>query len=120
MSGRGELGIAMLWPTLLANVGSLGLIESTLFFSSQGSNESLNAVFGNALVGTLILSAVFVSLGYVLLPVVLSAQSVYLIMVSRAFLIFVPFGMFLGHEANILRAHLKIIHFNILRLIIPV
>ncbi|MCA9886948.1 MAG: oligosaccharide flippase family protein [Anaerolineae bacterium] len=120
VSGRGELGIAMLWPTLLANVGSLGLIESTLFFSSQGSNESLNAVFGNALVGTLILSAVFVSLGYVLLPVVLSAQSVYLIMISRAFLIFVPFGMLLGHEANILRAHLKIIHFNILRLIIPV
>ena len=118
VSGRGELGIVMLWPTLLTYIGSLGQAEASLFFTSSGEH-STSSVFTTALIYTLILSSIVIPIGYFLMPIVLSAQSDDLVLMSRAFLAFIPLGMLLGHLSNILRAHMKMFHFNFLRMIVP-
>ena len=118
-SGRGEIAAIMLWPTILVYIGGLGLTEATFYFGTQ-KIYNINAVYTASILFTLVLSIIVIPLGYVILPPLLAAQRVEVVEMGRAFLLLIPIGMILGHLANLLRAQLHLIQFNILTLIVPI
>lgn len=117
-NGRGEIAAATLWPTLLISLGSLGLAEASLYYSAQ-DKQANNAVITAAFIFTLLLSGIVIGIGYVILPALLAAQTPSVIELSRASLLFVPFGMIIVHVSNIFRAQMCINLYNLLQSIIP-
>src|SRR5438046_4897347 len=73
-TGRGEVAAAILWPTLLVYLSSMGLIASTLYFSAS-PNSKLQPIFANAMVLAVIQGAVALIIGYVALPYLLRSQT---------------------------------------------
>src|SRR5467141_1380425 len=90
--GRGEIAAAMLWPTLLVYLSSMGLIASTLYFTALPDSRP-QRVFNNAIGLGLILCAITVPIGFLALPWLLKSQNAEVISASRLFLIVVPISL---------------------------
>lgn len=71
--GRGELAIAMLWPTLLAGVGALGIREATVYRAAREPAQPTPILVSALTIGagqTLLLALI----GWVLFPVLLHSK----------------------------------------------
>src|SRR5882724_876199 len=91
-AGRGEVAAAMLWPMLLVYLGSMGLIVSTMYFTSlPGSQPQI--VFNNAVILGLILCAITLPIGFVALPWLLKSQTSHVVDASRLFLLVIPISL---------------------------
>jgi O-antigen/teichoic acid export membrane protein len=90
--GRGELTAVLLWPLVLAVVGSLGITESATYYAARGTTSA------GTLVGTLVAlgiaqSAVLVGIGALVLPTVLANHSASTINSARLFLAVIPLSL---------------------------
>src|SRR5436190_11373303 len=73
-TGRGEIAAAFLWPGLLIYLGSMGLILSTMYFSSlPGAN--IPVVLGNSIWLGVLLAAFAAAIGLLAMPWLLQSQS---------------------------------------------
>src|SRR5881394_3494000 len=85
-AGRGEIAAALLWPGLLIYLGSMGLILSTMYFSSlPGANVPV--VLGNSIWLGVLLSAFAAAVGLFAMPWLLHSQSLAVVSASRWYLL---------------------------------
>jgi O-antigen/teichoic acid export membrane protein len=118
-AGRGEIAAAMLWPTLLVYLSSMGLIASTLYFSAL-PNSKPRTVISNAIAMAAIQSPFALVLGFVAMPYLLESQSATVVNASRLFLLVIPISLCTQYGISLLQGRLHIKAFNWLRTILPV
>ncbi len=116
--GRGEIAAAMLWPGLLVYLSSMGLIVSSMYFSSIPDSKP-QIVFNNAIVMGLILSGIVLPLGFLALPHLLRSQSLHVISASQAYLLVIPLSLVTQFGMGILQGRMRLVELNWLRVIIP-
>lgn len=87
--GRGQLAAIQMWPNFLAAIANLGLPEAIVYFSARSTARS-GRYLGSAVTLTLLVSAAFIGLGYVALPLLLPAQSAAVIHTARWYLLLLP------------------------------
>lgn len=90
--GRGALAAVVLWPSLLAIIGSLGLSDA-LTFSAARREADRGALVGTAIGLALVQSAVLVGIGFVLEPIVLHRYDQSTITSAYLMLAFIPLSM---------------------------
>lgn len=116
--GRGEIAAAMLWPGLLIYLSSMGLIVSSMYFSSVPDAKP-RVVLNNAILMGLLLSGIALPLAFLALPILLKSQSAYVISASRAYLIVIPLSLITQFGMGVLQGRLRLVELNWLRVIIP-
>jgi O-antigen/teichoic acid export membrane protein len=113
-SDRGVAAAAMLWPTLLASIGGLGIAEGVTFFSGiedKGPSTVLTAGLALGAVQTVVL----LLLGVLLLPLLLAGKAAAL---SAAFfyLLIVPLYPLTLYPISLLQGRMNLGAFNVARL----
>jgi O-antigen/teichoic acid export membrane protein len=117
--GKGELTAVMLWPAVLATVGSLGVIEAATYFTAaRGENPSKVWTSTLALIGGL--SVLLVALGYFVLPLVLSGYGQGVVRTSRIYLLFIPSYLVTVALMSMLLGRLRFTEYNALRVLVNV
>jgi O-antigen/teichoic acid export membrane protein len=112
--GRGELAAIQTWPSVLATLGILGLGEALIFFAAR--NPHLAGQYLATSVSIVLLATVpVVALGYVLMPLLLAAQSAGVIEGARYYLLVVLLFNLYGMPLSVFRARNDIALWNVLR-----
>src|SRR5262245_15420024 len=87
--GRGQLAAIQMWPNFLSAIANLGLPEAIVYFSARSAAAS-GRYLGSAALLTLVVSAAFMTTGYLALPLLLPAQSSEVIWAARWYLLLLP------------------------------
>lgn len=117
-AGRGEVAAAMLWPTLLVYLSSMGLIAGTLYFAALPESKP-QAIFANGLWLGLTQGAVAILIGFAALPWLLRSQTASVVTAGRVFLLVIPISLIAQYGVSILQGQMRIMVFNWLRGIVP-
>ena len=117
--GRGEIAAAFLWPGLLIYLSSMGLIFSTMYFTSQPGSTP-DVILGNSMLLGLLLGGLAMVLGFVGMPWLLHSQSRIVISASRWYLIVIPLSLLSQFGIGVLQGRRQLKALNWLMTIIPV
>ena len=118
-AGRGEFAIAVLWPSVLAAVGNMGLREALTY--ELAKVPSLRArLTGLAILLALGQSVLLVGLGYVLIPWLTRSQTPEVTRSALLFLFFIPANLLASYALGLLQGDLAISIFNMIRLSVSV
>jgi O-antigen/teichoic acid export membrane protein len=117
-AGRGEVAAAMLWPTLLVYLSSMGLIAAILYFAALPESKP-QAIFANGLWLGLAQGSVAILIGLAGLPMLLRSQSAEVIGAGRIYLLVIPISLLTQYGVSIIQGRMRIAAFNWLRLILP-
>ena len=117
-AGRGEVAAAILWPTLLIYLSSMGLIAAILYFAALPESKP-EAIFANGLWLGLTQGAVAIFGGFIALPWLLHSQAGSVVGAGRIFLLVIPISLITQYGISILQGRMRIVAFNWLRLILP-
>jgi O-antigen/teichoic acid export membrane protein len=115
--GRGELAAVLLWPTLIAAIGSLGVIEATTFHAAR-STTAPGTLLGSALVIALVQSAACVAVGAAILPLVLAHYDATTVRAAYLFLTFIPLNLVTLSLMAVLNGQQRFAQFHALRLLV--
>jgi O-antigen/teichoic acid export membrane protein len=115
--GRGELTAVLLWPLVLASVGSLGVTESATYYAARTTTSS-GTLIGTTLALGVAQSAVLVSIGAVLVPTVLSNHSTTTVNSALLFLTVIPFSLLSLYLMGLLNGLQRYGWFQALRLLV--
>lgn len=118
-AGRGELAIAMLWPTLIAGVGGLGIQEAIVYFSGRQDNGSAAVLSSGLAVGAL-QTAILAGMGYLLLPLILAGKPQALLAEADFYLLILPLYPLSLYPMALLQGRLDLGTFNLARLSVNV
>jgi O-antigen/teichoic acid export membrane protein len=113
-AGKGQLTAVILWPSFLATIGNLGLIEGVTYHTSRQRDESPE-ILSTALVLALGAAALVVAAGYFLLPILLSNYDAVTVQSARLFLVYVPISLVTTVIMGALQGNLRIGAYNALR-----
>jgi len=117
--GRGELAAAMLWPTLVASLGVLGIHEAVTYHASRGTHAN-SVILCSGLVLAFVLSAVLMPLGAIAVELALTGYRPEVLAVARLYLLFIPLN-FVGLIAIALfQGALRFGEWNLLRTLVHV
>jgi O-antigen/teichoic acid export membrane protein len=89
---RGEFAAVILWPSILAAVGSLGIPDATTFYTARAARP-IAAIVGTALVLGVAQSAVLVGIGVAIVPVVIGHYGSHVVHLTEIFLLFIPLNI---------------------------
>ena len=117
--GRGEVAAAMLWPTLLVYLSSLGLIASILYFSALPESNT-QQIFSNGIAFASIQSIVAIIIGLISLRWLLHSQSESVVSAGKLYLFVIPLSLVIQYGTSILQGQMRISIFNYLRAIVPI
>jgi O-antigen/teichoic acid export membrane protein len=117
-AGRGEVAAAILWPTLLVYLASMGLIGAILYFAALPDSRP-RAIFANGLWLGLAQAAMAMLVGFVALPWLLRSQAGSVVGAGRLFLLVIPFSLITQYAVSILQGRMRIAAFSWLRVILP-
>ena len=117
--GKGELTAIMLWPSLLAALGSLGVLDAMTYFSANNTND-LPKTLTSGMVLTLTLSAGLVGTGYLILPVVLSGNSATVVNTAKMYLAYIPLNLVALSLIALILGRMKLLEYNVLRTFVHV
>jgi O-antigen/teichoic acid export membrane protein len=115
--GRGELAAAMLWPSMLAAVGGLGVGDALTYFAARRTTP-LPIIAGTGLALASAQSTVLILCGAVLIPVALSEHNSATIAASVIFLAFIPVTLTTGHLMGFLNGLHRFLTYNALRILV--
>lgn len=118
-AGRGEFAIAILWPSMLAAFGMLGVKEALTYERARGTHPQA-VLAGTALVLALCQSILLVGLGVVLIPLLTSSQSPEVARASLMFLLFIPTNLAAQFALGLLQGSMDLSVFNALRISVGV
>jgi len=111
---RGELAIAMLWPTLIAGLGVLGVSDAVVYLVGKDGDRSADLLSGSLLVG-IIQSVLLLGVGWLLVPYVLAGKPADVVNASLFYLWFVPLALLTGYLLALLQGRLFLAPFNLAR-----
>ena len=116
--GRGEIAAAMLWPTLMVYISSMGLITAIMYFAALPESRP-RQIFANASWLAPAQGAVAILAGFVALPWLLHSQTESVINASRIYLLMIPISLLIQYGGSVLQGRMRIAAFNWLRIILP-
>lgn len=114
---RGTLAAVLLWPMVLAAVGSLGLTEAVTYFTARAS-ERARDLLGTVLALSCVTSAGLIAVGLVLEPLVLRDGHQDSVSLGRLFLLFIPLNLLTLGAMGVLNGLRRYGWFNILRFLV--
>lgn len=114
--GRGELAAAVIWPSLINGIVGFGQGQSVTYFSGK-LREDAGRVMGTALVIGLFQGLLGYLIGWLLIPIVLSAQNSSVIDMSRWYLLIVLVGIGISYSTFVLQGSARFLAWNISRII---
>ena len=117
--GRGELAAVLLWPTVLAAIGNLGVIEAITFHAAR-STSTAGTLAGSGLAIAIAQSAACVAIGAAMLPLVLTHYGAGTVRASYLFLAFIPANLITLTLMAVLNGLQRFVEFHILRLLVAV
>lgn len=117
--GKGELTAVMLWPSVLASVGSLGVIDAATYFTADRGENSLQ-VWASTITLTAGLSAILMVLGYFVIPVALSGYGAAAVRTGRIYVAFIPAYLVTLALMSMLLGKLRFVEYNALRVFVNV
>ena len=117
-AGRGEIAAAMLWPTMLVYLSSLGLIMATMYFAALPGSKP-RVLFANSTLLGIAQGTVAAAIGFAILPWVLRSQTADVVSAGRLFLLVIPISLITQYGVSILQGQMRISSFNWLRMILP-
>jgi O-antigen/teichoic acid export membrane protein len=115
-TGRGELAAIQMWPSFLATIAMLGLPEALVYYSAQSSSQA-GRYLGSAMTLGIVSCVPFALVGYLALPLLLSAQSVEVVTAARWYLLLLPLTVLMGIPYHVLRGRSDFATWNGLRLV---
>lgn len=117
-TARGQLALCMLWPSLIASLGSLGIKDAVVYYTAK--NELSHRLVPSFLGLSAIQSLLLAGAGYFLLPIFLHRQEPSVIQNLRLFLFFIPLNLIGQNFIGVYEGKMKIHFANLLRMIGPV
>jgi O-antigen/teichoic acid export membrane protein len=116
-SGRGELAAVLLWPTMLAAVGSFGVMDAATYYSAR-AKTGVGTIVGSSLVLGVCQSVFLIGLGVLVLPMVLSHYNGDALRTAYLFLLFIPINILTLNLAGVLNGLHRFVWFQSLRLLV--
>ena len=117
--GRGELAAAIIWPSLLAGLGSLGLADAATFHAARRTAGTA-VVAGTALALALAQSAALVAAGLLVVPLALGGYEDDTTRTALLYLLFIPLNLLTLALLGVLSGLQRFRAFNGLRLLVIV
>ena len=117
-TGRGELAAVILWSTMIAAVGILGLHEATAFHAAKRSHEPRQILAASFALG-FVLSIVLVPVAYVVINIVFADARPEVLEAAVFFIAFIPLNFVGLFIVSLFQGELKIVEWNILRTVAP-
>ena len=115
---RGELAAVLLWPGLLAAVGTLGMAEATTYYAAR-SEAKVGVLAASSFVIALAQSLVLVAVGLAVIPLVLAQYDAEITRLAYVYLLgYVPVFLLTVYAMNILQGLLRFASFYALRLLV--
>ena len=118
-TGRGELAVTILWPSVIAALGTLGVREALTYERARAFYPA-SALVGTALVLAAVQSIPLMGFGVLLIPWLTRAQSLDVTKASLMFVLFIPPNLLTHYALGLLQGSLEIPIFNALRLVVSV
>jgi O-antigen/teichoic acid export membrane protein len=118
-TGRGEFAVAILWPSVIAAFGMLGVKEALTYARARASYPQAVLV-GTALELAFVQSVLLVILGGLLIPWLTRAQSQVVTQAGLMFLLVIPANLVAQYALGLLQGSLEIPVFNMLRLTVGI
>lgn len=115
--GRGELVAVVLWPSVVAALGSLGVSEAVTFHAARGT-LGLGALVGTTVALTAAQSALLVGIGAVAIPLALSSHDPTVVDTAYLYLAFVPLNLLTLGLLGVLNGLHRFRAFHTLRLLV--
>ena len=116
-AGRGELAAVILWPSMVAAIGILGLHEAIAFHAAKRSHKP-GEIFAASLALGFVLSIVLVPVGYVVVKVVFADYPAEVKDAAYLYLAFIPLNLFGLYMVALFQGGLKFVEWNILRTLV--
>jgi O-antigen/teichoic acid export membrane protein len=88
-AGRGDLTVVLMWPSICAMVGEIGLPQAYRFWTAKRP-ESISAMFSNAVIFTLVVGLLALGLSEILIPYLIGERSPGVLKFSRIYLLVIP------------------------------
>jgi O-antigen/teichoic acid export membrane protein len=116
-AGRGELAAILLWPSMLAAAGSLGVSEAVTYETASGSSPARNVV-GSSLAIAAVQSLALVLAGSVVIALVHRGDDPRVVRLSYLYLAFIPLNLLALYAAAALNGLRQFLAFHVLRLMV--
>ena len=113
--GRGELAAIQTWPTFLAGLAMVGLPDAAAYYSAREPSNA-GRYLGSAMLLAFMFAVPFMLLGYVVVPVMLHAQSASIVRASRWYLLLVPIFILIGIPRYPLQGRSDFVPWNAMRI----
>jgi O-antigen/teichoic acid export membrane protein len=113
-SSRGDLAIAILWPTLIAGVGGLGIAEAITYYTGRNSDRS-GEVLSSALLVGIVQSVILLAAGWLMVPYLLAGKPQGVLDVTRLYLWIIPLFPLTLYPLAVLQGRLLVGRFNLAR-----
>ena len=117
--GRGELAVVILWPSLIAALGALGISASVIYHSATRS-EPPARIFASSMILGGSLSLVLMAAGLVLVPFAYADYRPEVRDIAYFYLLIIPVGYFALHMSSMFQGGLKLGVWNLLRTLVHV
>jgi O-antigen/teichoic acid export membrane protein len=118
-AGRGQFAVVVLWPSVLAAIGSLGLRDALTYEQARGM-EDPRRIAGTGVIIALLQSAVLMLIGLALIPLLTRAQESSVTLAALIYLFFIPCNLIAQYALGQLQGALKLAHFNMVRLTVSI
>ncbi len=116
-AGRGEFTVAILWPSIIASLGSLGVKEALTFQQAKGSQPA-SRLAGAAFLLAAVQATLLCALGLVLIPLLTQAQEPGITQISSVYLLVIPANLAAQYSLGLLQGNLEIHRYNLNRLLV--
>lgn len=113
--GKGELTAVMLWPSMLASIGSLSIAEAVTYYVANESETDAKKVFASGMALALGLASGLLGIGYLILPMVLSGYGANVVSTGRIYLAYIPLNLIVLTLVAIILGKLHFTEYNALR-----
>ena len=111
--GRGDLALAMLWPSLVASIGMFGLGDAIVYRAAR-EHQGQSVVLSNALLLALGQSLLLGAVGWVVILTALHTKPS-LVMDADFYLWFIPLTLMTSYAVAFLQGRMAMQSFNFLR-----
>jgi O-antigen/teichoic acid export membrane protein len=115
-SSRGELAAIILWPSILAAVGSIGVSDAATYVAAR-KEGSIGELFGTLIVIAAVQSILLVGIGASIYPFILGRHHEMNLGAAYLFLLFIPIYLVYAYVVCLLNGLQVFLRFNILRVL---
>lgn len=113
--GKGQLAAVMIWPSMLAALGSMGVTEAVKYFTAAQAKKR-KFVFANSMYFALSQSTILVGIGFLFIENIHKGSSADILLASKLFLSFIPLNLFNLYQHYFLGGRSDFGVFNFLRI----